>query len=487
VPADSSSANEARKLILGFERACDPFRHLVRSASIWTALRFPAAEQLRISLGDLTQRSVPAVAAGRVSALGTMLRERRQLDALIRGRRRSRIVALTTTNRLRDETLAGYRNAYYDYFVPELPDALHVYLDSAGARSPSHADSVNLSSRALWPELARGRFGRADGKDEVEALRRDLFGYLENEGYGGVLHERTRTWERDVSVFAARFDSFVGVFKGVRPAVVMSDCYYDRTWAVAAARSLRIPVWELQHGVVYDGHMAYTFDPVSADAHRDTLPVPDLIMTFGPFFRGVLLERGFWRPEEICNLGFPRLSWNAERFQWAPPAPGDPLRVLVSSQWILTDRWTGLLRKLAAALPAVRLVVKPHPGEAQDAWSDVPGVEVASPGGDFFETLRSCHVHCSVFSTTLLESVGLGVPTAVVGLPGSEVVRFLADSGAARLAQDGDALVGMLENVNANPQALVRWHADTVAARSRYWSDDSGGVMQRLLKESGNA
>ena len=183
---DNPSAALARDLVLGFERECDPFRHRVRGASIWTALRFPVSERLRVVLGDLTPRgAAPGPSPGKVSALGAMLRERRQLSALGSGKRRCDILALTTHNRLRDATARGYRNVYYDYFDPALEKMLQLYLDSRGEREPVHPEAAEVSARALWPEIARMRAGGSGGGEVAGALRADLKAFLEREGVSG--------------------------------------------------------------------------------------------------------------------------------------------------------------------------------------------------------------------------------------------------------------------------------------------------------------
>jgi hypothetical protein len=480
--AGDTSARRARDLVLGFERSCDPFRHLARSASIWTALRFGVAERLRIALGGMSGRHAAAPATrATLSALRSMARERRDFNAIVRSRKRYRFLALTTNNRLRDRIGDRYRNVYYDYFDPELPDALHLYLDSPDSRRAYYPASAHVSARALWPEMTRMRLSGVDGKAALDRLAYALGDYLKGEGHAAVVPGLVSGWERELRVFVARFDSFQRLYDAIQPEVVISDCYYDRTWAVAAARSHGIPVWELQHGVVYDGHMAYTFDPSSAELHRHTMPVPDRLLTFGRYFSDVFLERGFWRPDQVTELGLARLYERAQGFEWAPPDPGKAPRVLVSSQWILTGRWSELLRAVTARVPEVRIVVKPHPLEAPDAYTGIPGVDVLDRGGDFYDALRGCHVHCSAFSTTLLESVGLGVPTLIVGLPGSEAVSPFAEAGACRMEEDADALAALLSRLDG--AELADWHRQTLQSRERFWAPDPGAAMRRLLDE----
>ena len=284
-------------------------------------------------------------------------------------------------------------------------------------------------------------------------------------------------------VFAARYDSFLRILDHTEPDVVMSDCYYDRTWAVAAARDRGVPVWELQHGIVYDGHMAYTFDPSSTQAHREAIPVPDRVLTFGPHFRDIFLERGFWRKEQVEALGFARLSHLQGRFQWHAPGEDGTLEVLFSSQWILRERLASMLSEIAPRLDGVRITVKPHPLDPPGAYEDIPGVRVAGRGSDFYEALDGCHVHCSVFSTTLLESVGLGVPTLVIGLPGADGVSFLSDSGAARRVNGATALLELLNGIARETARLEDWRSSTMQSRGQFWSPDPGETMTRLLEE----
>jgi len=410
--------------------------------------------------------------------------ERRTYRSLARGDHRCDVIALTSSNRLRDRDGATWLNTYYDYIDEPLPSTLYYYIDSTRDRMPHNQPSVFVGAGAHWFEMMRMKRGRNAARETAATLYRELAGFLAQAAPGLRPPFSLTAMEHEAVRFAVQFDAFRNVLKGATPAVVLSDCYYDRTWAVAAARSLGTPVLELQHGIVYDEHIAYRFHASSVTAHRDTLPIPDRILSFGPYFSRVLAAGGGWKAEDITDAGFPRMEVQQQRFSWSLPGSGGRLRVLVSGQWILTTRLRRFLGDLLRALPTgTEIVVKPHPLDSPGVYDGIDGVDVCEPQMDFYAALAGCHLHASVFSTTLVESVGLGVPTIVIGLPGAENASALVESGACRRVDSAGELGEVLRSMQADPDALLEWHRQTQVAARDYWAPDSRATTRRVLAE----
>jgi len=479
------SASHATELLLAFERECDPFRYLVRGFSLWTGMRFHVWEGLKIALGGLSPRRAGTSGSGRLDRLRAGMSEWTAYRELVAGRRRCDVLALTSTNRLRDRAGDKWRNTYYDYVGEPLPPTLYYYIDSKCAREPLNKSAVFVSARAHWARIARVKRTGFEGRDAVAELCKSFTTFLARSVPGvnpaaalaGLDHEAVR--------FAVLYDAMSRVLEGTGTAVVLSDCYYDRIWAVAAARSLGIPVLELQHGIVYDGHVAYQFDPATVAAHRDTLPIPDRILSFGPYFNRVFTAGGGWTADQVTDAGFPRMSSQQQAFSWSPPPAGGTLRILVSAQWILASHTRRFLTELSHALaPGIELVVKPHPLDDAGMYDGIDGVAVCDPQLDFYEALGSCHLHASVFSTTLVESVGLGVPSVVIGLPGAENANALVESAACRRVNSAAEMAELLRSLQAGPDALSAWHARTLEAARHFWAPNPGPTLRRLLEDT---
>jgi hypothetical protein len=481
------NGQRARDLILRFESERDPFKYLIRGYSIWPLYRFSVWEQIKISLDDLASRQVDrrSSVSRRLRAAHVMVEELWSVRNLKAARQKYDIVWLTTTNRLRDKTDGTFRNVYFDYCEPLLRNAIQIFVDSRSNRKPATQPSVYVSSRTALPKIVRGGSIDSECEERLSSLYSELMSFLESAGCAEHMRIPLSSWKREIANFVARMESFVEIFEATHPEVVVTDCHYDKMWAIAAARQLKIPVMELQHGIVYDGHMAYTYDPRSASPYRDQIPLPDKYLAFGPYFSEILMDRGFWNESQVQDVGFPRIEYHQSTFEYRLPKTGEDLRVLISSQWIMTEKLCKFLESAVGQLPKnIVLNVKPHPLERDTgAYRQIDGLGVLDGGEEFYELLAKHHVHCSVFSTTLLESVGLGVPTIILGLPGSENALPMSERGHCKVVNSPEEFAAVLARVAENAAELGEWHRNTIKHRSHFWEPNANANIRALLDE----
>jgi hypothetical protein len=407
--ADADNKNfGSHDLILRFENECDPFKYQVDDVCIWAFFRFWVWEHIKIGMEGLSERQTSRSLASplhRVRAVFAMAKELAGLRALKSGGQTYDIVALTTTDRLRDRAERGFKNVYLDYFDPPLQNMLTIFVDPLADRAPVAAPVLFASSRTVWPRVTLVENRRVARLKELASLYSDLTNFLTECDWDQHMTLPPAAWRKRLAYALARVDSFAGIFETVKPKVVLSDCYYNKEWAVAAANRAGIPVMEFQHGIVHDGHMAYLFDPDSAARHRDLIPLPDKLLTFGRYFSEIFLRRGFWAPSDVEEVGFPRMEHEQSKFRYHQAEHGEKLQVLVSSQWILADRLAAFLDETLRNLRTDDVVVnvKPHPHEPDtNAYRRIDGLNVLEGERDFYELLGEHHIHCSVYSTTLL-------------------------------------------------------------------------------------
>ena len=367
MPVFNPARQRTSDLILQFESECDPFKYQIEDVCIWPLFRFLTWEHIKINRDGLSVRhtSEPGNALiARLNNAAKMFEEIFRLRVLEMKRDTYDIIVLTNTNRLRDKCGETYKNIYFDYIQPPLPNTLTFYVDFKTNRNPMARPVVFASSRTIWPRLALATWRKAETTTELISLHRDLQRFLENAGVSEAALMPLSAWQKRLAYFWARLDSFIKIFRAKKPKLVVTECYYNKTWAIVAAKRLNIPVLELQHGILYDGHMAYTFDPASASYYRDRIPLPDKFLSFGRYFSEILLARGFWTRSQIIDVGFPRMEHYQARFKYHLPGVNEKLRVLISSQWILTDKLAEFLKAAASQLPEnVVLNLKPHPYE----------------------------------------------------------------------------------------------------------------------------
>ena len=169
-------------------------------------------------------------------------------------------------------------------------------------------------------------------------------------------------------------------------ALLMSQEGHRTPWLMAATRA-GVPVFALQHGVLYPTHPGYP------DRRDPRLVLPFRTFVFGDYERRVL-EGGAYRPGEVIVSGSPRLDLDATTRRTtddaaAPPAPSNPDReaerravrrelgvadgdrlLVVSTVHVPFVRRSHLAHMLEACLggplPGVHVVIKQHPGERDE-------------------------------------------------------------------------------------------------------------------------
>jgi hypothetical protein len=110
-------------------------------------------------------------------------------------------------------------------------------------------------------------------------------------------------------------------------------------------------------------------------------------------------------------------------------------------------------------------------------------VEIINKNKGFYDVLMECHVHCAVFSTTLLESIGMEIPTMIINLPGAEHVSSIAKYGCARIAHSPSDFVHILQRSKSEKDYLKKWREEMLENQSYLWEPEPGSKFQILTSK----
>jgi hypothetical protein len=203
-----------------------------------------------------------------------------------------------------------------------------------------------------------------------------------------------------------------------------------RTPWVAAARSAGVPVFAVQHGLIYERHAVYSHP------RQAGLLLPDVTFTFGPWERDVLLEHGGYREDEVEVGGSPRVDLDAAEIGGVGAGTRADNRAAVRATFgiapaarllVVSTAHTTLFRRfylphmidrlLGGPLPGVHVVFKQHPGERDDGPYRALVEGMARAGGyatpaitvvrdtDLYALLRAADAHLGLHSTVLTDAV----------------------------------------------------------------------------------
>ena len=248
-------------------------------------------------------------------------------------------------------------------------------------------------------------------------------------------------------------------------ALLLSQEGHRTPWLMAAARA-GVPVFALQHGVLYPTHPGYP------DRRDPRLVLPSRTFVFGDYERRVL-EALAYRPGEVIVSGSPRLDLDAtigrtpddDALAAAAPsgrdreaerravraelgvAEGDRMLVVstVHMPFVRRSHLAHMLEAcLSGPLPGVHVVIKQHPGERDEGpYRDLLH-GLARAGGyapppisvvrdiDLYRLLRAADAHLGLHSTVLTDAVMAGTDNLIARVEASGNLLGYVAAGVAR-------------------------------------------------------
>jgi hypothetical protein len=265
-------------------------------------------------------------------------------------------------------------------------------------------------------------------------------------------------------------------------AIVLAQEGIRTPWLMAARRA-GIPIFAVQHGVLYAGHPGYP------NRRHPALCLPARTFVYGDYERNVLLAPGAYLPDEVETSGSPRLDLDT-----APADPGaerrdvrrelgvaDGDRLLVVStvnlRFVRRSHIAHMLEAvLGGPLPGVHVVFKQHPGERDEGPYRDLLVGLARAGGyeppplavvkdvDLYRLLRAADAHLGLLSTVLTDAVAAGTPN-LIGLTDRHAdLLGYADAGVARYVRTpAELLEALAEPSPPDPAARAAFLADHFA------------------------
>lgn len=232
----------------------------------------------------------------------------------------------------------------------------------------------------------------------------------------------------------------------IKPKAAIIVCSYGKEDFIEICKLNKIPVIELQHGVMTRYHVGYSYEKNSAKKSS----FPDYLFTFGKYW-----EEAVSYPiskEKIVNVGFPELEIRKQQYQFVKKKK----QILFISQ-----KTIGLkLSKFAVELSQVRnfdyrIIYKLHPFEVFSWKEDYPwlmqsNIEVVDHQGvNLYQLFAESEVLVGVYSTAIYEGLSFHMRTFLVDLTGIDYLEHLIQAGIVTKVSKPEELVSVLSDKSA--------------------------------------
>lgn len=225
---------------------------------------------------------------------------------------------------------------------------------------------------------------------------------------------------------------------------------------------------ELQHGVIYDHHLGYSYPE-----NETKTTFPDYLLTFGEFWNEN--ARFPISDDRVIPVGYPYLEQRLDKYDDVEPAE----QLLFISQGTIGRELSQFALKVHEDNRIDHEVVyKLHPGE-YDRWedeypwlaeSDMRVIDESEP--PLYRLFAESSAQIGVGSTAVYEGLCFGLETFVFEVDGSEVLRPLIEDGAA-------SSVESVEDLREDIGSATEHRFD----RERFFKSDSVDNIITALKK----
>ena len=227
------------------------------------------------------------------------------------------------------------------------------------------------------------------------------------------------------------------------------------------ARRRGIPSVGLQHGFIYRHWLNYRHEPDEMiPAATPAFPLPTRTLLFDDYAARHLATHGRFPAGSLRVTGSPRLEELSAEISRITPAqirrlreilgiaPGHAVALIATKEREARGSLAAFLDAASRVRDAV-MVIKPHPAESADAYSDYASgrslVRIAPEATSLALLLAAATAVITVNSTVALDAGALGIPALAIGLPNN--LSPFVDAGAIAGSLHPEELATLLDRI----------------------------------------
>lgn len=193
-------------------------------------------------------------------------------------------------------------------------------------------------------------------------------------------------------------------------------CHYHNEGLIWAAKELNIEIIELQHGIISNADIFYDF-PIIFSKIRSRALMPDKILTFGQYWKEILIKGNVYTSSEIDIIGdyvFQENQLKLENEKYISNLKKSNKIILITTQTFMHKYFLQYLRFLNEQIAENKLdyfvLVKNHPAEQKEDYNEIDKLQhVDFIQDNVYSLMHLTDFHISIYSTTLFEALKANV------------------------------------------------------------------------------
>ncbi|MCD4794185.1 MAG: hypothetical protein K8R54_13185 [Bacteroidales bacterium] len=278
----------------------------------------------------------------------------------------------------------------------EFPDPNHFSKDKCYTKKIASYRFIELV-RVIFRIILKFSALKIEREDIINAILKDY-----NLKLRAPLKELANRFYIDVRLYTL-------ILRMYKPKAIFVNNAYGKMAIVYAANKLGIKTIEIQHGLIGRSHPAY-----NSTLSLDTLFYPSAILLNGKNDGKWLNKSGIYKNSELFTVGSFYLDYINRNFSGSSELraqiEGYKTSVGVSLQLDFELELIGFIKKVAHKLSNVAFILIPR-GEYKNDISniDLPPNIITSNTENFYQTIKHCNYHTTIYSTCALEVPSLQV------------------------------------------------------------------------------
>lgn len=239
-----------------------------------------------------------------------------------------------------------------------------------------------------------------------------------------------------------------------KPKLVLMSVGYTNFGYIRAFKEAGIKVVEMQHGVITENHHAYNYA-----VPFDSIQFPDIIWTNGDRQKVVFSDQNEFPVQEVVPVG----SYIIDHYKNLKSRKKDAKKkVLFAMQEGETgDKLVDFILQLSEQHnDLLDIIIQPRrmtPEEYTRRWPELVNVNFSS--SNFYTAVGRVDIHSTIYSTTAIEALSLGVPNILVNIDNQSLEQLgnvIGDNPYTEIVNTPEEFVNALnkfENVNSKDVA----------------------------------
>ena len=220
--------------------------------------------------------------------------------------------------------------------------------------------------------------------------------------------------------------------------------------AIMAARTLKVPSFAIQHGIMYPHYYSHEHAPFELDQEEEgeAVPIPTKTAVFGNMAKDLLVKRGSYDPKRIVVTGSSKFDelvlaatdYDREKIRNTLLIPPGHRFLVLATRWSAVESVFSELIEAVQRFPNVWLLIKPHQAESPNSYTvaleklsaefaHFERIRVVSGSDDLLELLFASDGLVTVDSLASSEALVLGRPVLVLNSPNN--LDVLVERGVA--------------------------------------------------------